>query len=839
MIKRIFFLVCCFLFINSILPCFGQTKKFFPVKGRRIVCRDHNLKNTKKSQKNNSEEEKDTSVFIPSKPFFDLIIVGLAEGSVTGFSKTGTMAEEPGFKDGFDSRGRVSIYVRGKVAGKYGITVNYDSEDDGDRLFDNLDPDKLYPLYGDGSNYYRDGQSKNKVYVRVDIDKSYLMYGNFSAGFTGTEFSSYNRTVPGVKGHYENSSMKLTLLGSTANQTAREDEIKGNGLSGVFFLSGKDILEGSERIRIETRDRDIPDLIINSQVKMRNRDYTIDYDRRTIIFKEPVPSVDEAGNPVYVIAGYECNDREDVTKLGLRGDINFTPSLSGGFTYVNENSRENFEVMGFHSNFKVKDRLNIYGEYARSRSMSVYGAAGKLELSANISPDVGLNCFYRKVEKNFLNPYSRTIPGSTQYGVESSINFADDNLIKFSYIKGKNDIKSTDTQRAQIDYKKNIGTVQINSGYVYKDFTSSVRKKTSHILNFGIKKTLTSNLSLFALEEVNWSKENSETHFLADSTTSLGLEYLFENGMTGYLRQDFVRGGRFDGNNTVLGFRSPIGLGENTEFYAQYGLNGAVSGRNNQASVGLNSRINLTEGLLMRLNYERLFGNQDLEPSEAISVSTEFLSSDRIKASARYEIRNGETDREKLISIYGDGKISDDLSIIGRFTFSDLEEAGDYSRIDSTITAGLAYRPLWNNKLNLLARYDVKRYRLMSDNIDALTYIASVEGIYEITDNMEIYGRYAWKREVNKLNNSADEIDLFSARLTYSFNDRLSLFGEAGLIRYMDRDERHLASMMAVDYLLWQNWVVESGYVFKQFEDFDDNNSTRSQGPFLRLVLRY
>ncbi|MEQ8190401.1 MAG: hypothetical protein ABRQ39_20710, partial [Candidatus Eremiobacterota bacterium] len=487
----------------------------------------------------------------------------------------------------------------------------------------------------------------------------------------------------------------------------------------------------------------------------------------------------------------------------------------------------------------LKDRLNIYGEYARSRSMSVYGAAGKVELSANISPKFGVNCFYRKVEKNFLNPYSRTIPGNTQYGVESSINFADDNLIKLSYIKGENDIKSTDSQRASVNYDKNIGTLQINSGYTYKDFTSPVKKKTSHILNVGIKKTLTSNLSLFALEELNWTEENRENRFLADSTTSVGMEYLFENGMTGYLRQDFVRGDRFDGNNTVLGFRSPIGLGENTEFYGQYGLNGAVSGRNNQASVGLNSRINLTDGLLLRLNYERLFGNQDLEPSEAISVATEFLSSDRIKASARYEIRNGEEDREKLISLYGDGKITDDLSIIGRFTYSDLEEAGDYSKIDSAVTAGFAYRPVWNNKLNLLARYDVRRYRFIPDNIDTLTYIASVEGIYDITDNMEFYGRYAWKREENKLDSSADEIDLFSTRLTYSFNERFSLFGEAGLVRYLDRNERHVASMMAADYLLWQNWVVEGGYIFKQFEDFDDNNSTRSQGPFLRLVLKY
>jgi hypothetical protein len=836
MIKRIFFLVFCFLFLNSIFPCFAQTKKFSTIKSKQTL---HNkLKTAKKTQGNNSEEEKDTQGFIPSKPFFDLVIVGLAEGSLTGFSKTGTLSEEHGFIDGLDSRGRLSLYVRGKVSGKYGITVNYDSED-GDRLFDNLDPNKIYPIYGDGSNYYRDGQSKNKVYVKVDIDKSYLMYGNFATGFTGTEFSSYNRTVPGLKGHYENSAMSLTLLGSTANQVAKEDEIKGNGLSGIFSLTGKDILEGSERIRIETRDRDIPDMIINSQVKMRNRDYTIDYDRRTIIFKEPVPSVDERGNPVYIIAGYECNGREDVTKLGARGDINLTPYLSGGFTYINENSRDNFEVMGVHSNLKIKDRLNIYGEYARSRSMSVYGAAGKVEVSTNISQKFGLNCFYRKVEKKFLNPYSRTIPGSTQYGVESFINFSDNNLIKMSYIKGENDIKSINSQRAQLNYEKNIGTLQINTGYTFRDFTSHVKKKKSHILNLGIKKSLTSNLSLFATEELDWSQENSEIHNLTASTTSLGLEYLFENGMTGYLRQDFVRGDRFDGNNTVLGFRSPIGLGENTEFYAQYGLIGSISGRNNQASVGLNSRINLTEGLLMRLNYERLFGNEDLKPSEAISVATEFLSSDRIKASAGYEIRNSEEDREKLISFYGDGKVTDDLSVIGRFTYNELEMAGDYNRIDSTVTMGLSYRPVWNNKFNLLARYDIRRYRLMSDNIDTLTHIASIEGIYDITDNLEFYGRYACKKEENKLNNITDKIDFFSTRLTYSFNERFSLFGEAGIIRYLDRDERHMASMMAVDYLLWQNWIVEGGYVFKQFEDFNDYNSTRSQGPFLRLVLKY
>jgi len=40
-----------------------------------------------------------------------------------------------------------------------------------DRLLTNLDPDKLYPVYGDSSTIVYDAQSQGKFYLAVDSDE--------------------------------------------------------------------------------------------------------------------------------------------------------------------------------------------------------------------------------------------------------------------------------------------------------------------------------------------------------------------------------------------------------------------------------------------------------------------------------------------------------------------------------------------------------------------------------------------------------------------------------------------------------------------------------------------
>ena len=50
------------------------------------------------------------------------------------------------------------------------------------RLLSNIQPDAFHPVYGDASLHGDDAKSSTALYVRVDKEKSYLLYGDFATG---------------------------------------------------------------------------------------------------------------------------------------------------------------------------------------------------------------------------------------------------------------------------------------------------------------------------------------------------------------------------------------------------------------------------------------------------------------------------------------------------------------------------------------------------------------------------------------------------------------------------------------------------------------------------------
>ena len=76
---------------------------------------------------------------------------------------------------------RAALFLKGKVKGEYLLTLAYDSDKETrERLFRDIQPDEFYPVYGDSSVRTFDAQSTSKLYVRVDKDKSWLLYGDLS-----------------------------------------------------------------------------------------------------------------------------------------------------------------------------------------------------------------------------------------------------------------------------------------------------------------------------------------------------------------------------------------------------------------------------------------------------------------------------------------------------------------------------------------------------------------------------------------------------------------------------------------------------------------------------------
>ena len=96
---------------------------------------------------------------------------------------------------------RGALFLKGRVQGKYLLTLRYDSEKEtGERLFRDIQPDEFYPVYGDSSVKGFDAQSTSSLYVRVDKNQSFVLYGDFlTAGQdTSDSLSRYSRSLNGA-----------------------------------------------------------------------------------------------------------------------------------------------------------------------------------------------------------------------------------------------------------------------------------------------------------------------------------------------------------------------------------------------------------------------------------------------------------------------------------------------------------------------------------------------------------------------------------------------------------------------------------------------------------------
>ena len=66
------------------------------------------------------------------------------------------------------------------MKGSYLLTLAFDTEQDpGGSFMRDIQPDEFYPVYGDASVKDFDAQSYDRLYVRIDKDRNYFLYGDY------------------------------------------------------------------------------------------------------------------------------------------------------------------------------------------------------------------------------------------------------------------------------------------------------------------------------------------------------------------------------------------------------------------------------------------------------------------------------------------------------------------------------------------------------------------------------------------------------------------------------------------------------------------------------------
>lgn len=362
------------------------------------------------------------------------ILVGLAEGSLVHreISRNMEAAGDAGLKEGLDGGERVAFFAKGRIKGEFLLTLAYDSardrEEARESLFGLIEPDRYYTLYGDATESRHEAASVSKLFLKLERRQFYALFGDFDTGLTVTELTRYARSMNGLKAEYGGARLALTAFAAESELGYGRDELQGDGTSGLYRLSRRDLVTNSDRVRIEVRDRFRSEIVLESRDLVRFIDYDVDYGRGTLFFKQPVPSRDGAFNPVWIVAEYEVlAGGERPTTAGGR----VAAPLAGGraeigASYVHQGAADGATAMG-GADLRVAlgAATELRAEIARSdsdepaRQPSATAYLGELR---HISETLDLRAYLREQEAGFgVGQTFATEDGTRKAGVDGRL----------------------------------------------------------------------------------------------------------------------------------------------------------------------------------------------------------------------------------------------------------------------------------------------------------------------------------------------------------------------------------------------------------------------------------
>ena len=304
------------------------------------------------------------------------MFIALGEGTIgyQAFSGNKSNAIDQDVPNDFYADGRLALFAKGQVLGDWLITAAFDSDKGKTTPFEKLlEPNKYYTLYGDNSQQKLDASMQGKLYVRVERERFYAVFGDFSTDLNNTDLSKYLRKFHGIQSVFQGDIVSFNAFVTESAQRFGRDEIQGDGTSGLYRLTEKNIISNSETISIQVRDRLRSEVILSEVELTKDSDYSIDYFDGTIFFKSPVQSTDENFNPRYIIARYETRDNNanDMTYGGRAAVHVLDKQVEFGATVISEELGEQSKTLtGVDLTLKVSDELEIKAEAANTEQIN-------------------------------------------------------------------------------------------------------------------------------------------------------------------------------------------------------------------------------------------------------------------------------------------------------------------------------------------------------------------------------------------------------------------------------------------------------------------------------------
>ncbi len=326
--------------------------------------------------------------------------------------------------------GQLALYAKGRIKGSWLATIAYDSDRRRDRsrgLLGTIDPDRYYTVYGDGTQQAYDAPTAGKLYLRLERREFYALFGDFETGFTDTRLGRYSRTLNGAKAAYEKGLLTFTAFGAHTDERYARDEIPGNGLSGPYRLSGRDIVPNSDKLRIEVRDRFRSELIVSSTALTRHIDYDIDPVAGTIRFREPVLTRDAGLNPIFIVVDYESYGTSRKVAAGGRAALHSPDGrIEVGATALHDDTIGNATVLAVDVTAHPATDTEVRAEAATGGRGGLDAGKAWLVEAEHHGGAVDLIGYARQQDRGFgLNQQNVVEAGTRKLGLDGRVRLND------------------------------------------------------------------------------------------------------------------------------------------------------------------------------------------------------------------------------------------------------------------------------------------------------------------------------------------------------------------------------------------------------------------------------
>lgn len=495
--------------------------------------------------------------------------------------------------DGDFLTSRAAFYLKGEFGDDWKITSSLDTgeqllEDlfnnidrkDPRQLLRRLDNDEFYPVYGDDSTLIEDAPTQAGFYARIEKDDSSILVGNFVTQINQAELAQLERGLFGAIIDYQSEGvtsfgekkLQLTSFASDPGTIPARDEFRGTGGS-LYFLQRQDISIGSERLRIEIRDRETG-LVLETVELNPQEDYDIDYFQGRVTLNRPLASLapdgstvrlgSSSGNIPVLVARYEFSpnfgDLDGYT-VGGRGSAWIGDKVRLGVTSQSETTEgADQTLLGADILLRHDAGTYIKAEIARTEGPG-FGQAN--------SVDGGLN---------FINIAS---PGSLNVSAEA---YRTEAAVDFSEITGG---------------KSNLGSVSGYFEHFDAGFSSISQLTTSDTNRWGAKAdlnvTASTNLKL-GYDEISTENIGSRRAGTVDIAQKFGSEISAVLGVRYDRRTPGILQGRPEnGDRTDAALQlnfNPAGSDFNLYSFGQLTLD-SDEGReeNNRVGAGLKAQL--------------------------------------------------------------------------------------------------------------------------------------------------------------------------------------------------------------------------------------------------------